>query len=124
MKKSLLFGILLLFSVSILAQTPVFYKIDSTINAEIAQHNIAGGVALIAKNGKIVHHQAYGFANLDASVRMQENSIFRIASQTKAIVSVAVLKLVEQGKIRLEDPIEMYFPEFSGQKVYVKQADT
>ena len=124
MKKSLLFGILLLFSVSILAQTPVFYKIDSTINAEIAQHNIAGGVALIAKNGKIVHHQAYGFANLDASVRMQENSIFRIASQTKAIVSVAVLKLVEQGRIRLEDPIEMYFPVFSGQKVYVKQADT
>ena len=124
MKKSLLFGILLLFSVSILAQTPVFYKIDSTINAEIAQHNIAGGVALIAKNGKIIHHQAYGFANLEASIKMQENSIFRIASQTKAIVSVAVLQLVEQGRIRLEDPIEMYFPAFSGQKVYVKQADS
>jgi CubicO group peptidase (beta-lactamase class C family) len=124
MKKSLLFGILLFSSSSILAQTPVFYKIDSTINAEIAQHNIAGGVALIAKNGKIVHHQAYGFANLDASVKMQENAIFRIASQTKAIVSVAVLQLVEQGKIRLDDPIEMYFPEFSTQKVYLKQADT
>jgi CubicO group peptidase (beta-lactamase class C family) len=55
---------------------------------------------------------------------MQENSIFRIASQTKAIVSVAVLQLVEQGRIRLEDPIELYFPAFSGQKVYVKQADT
>jgi CubicO group peptidase (beta-lactamase class C family) len=124
MKKCLLFGILLFFISSIFAQTPVFYKIDSTINAEIAQHNIAGGVALIAKNGKIVHHQAYGFANLDASVKMQENSIFRIASQTKAIVSVAVLQLVEQGKIRLDDPIEMYFPDFSGQKVYLKQADT
>jgi CubicO group peptidase (beta-lactamase class C family) len=124
MKKCLLFGILLFFISSIFAQTPVFFKIDSTINAEIAQHNIAGGVALIAKNGKIVHHQAYGFANLDASVKMQENSIFRIASQTKAIVSVAVLQLVEQGKIRLDDPIEMYFPDFSGQKVYLKQADT
>ena len=124
MKKSLLFGILLLFSDSIFAQSSIFYKIDSTINAEIAQHNIAGGVALIAKNGKIVHHQAYGFANLDASVKMQENSIFRIASQTKAIVSVAVLQLVEQGRIRLDDPIEMYFPVFSGQKVYLKQADT
>jgi hypothetical protein len=124
MKKSLLFGILLFSTISIFAQFPVFYKIDSTINAEIAQHNIAGGVALIAKNGKIVHHQAYGFANLDASVKMQENSIFRIASQTKAIVSVAVLQLVEKGKIRLEDPIEMYFPAFSTQKVYVKQADT
>jgi CubicO group peptidase (beta-lactamase class C family) len=106
------------------AQSIDFSKIDSTINAEIAQHNIAGGVALIAKNGKIVHHQAYGFANIDASVKMQENAIFRIASQTKAIVSVAVLQLVEQGRIRLEDPIEIYFPAFSGQKVYVKQADT
>jgi len=124
MKKALLFAIMLLFSSSIFAQLPVFYKIDSTINAEIAQHNIAGGVALIAKNGKIVHHQAYGFANIDASVKMQENAIFRIASQTKAIVSVAVLQLVEQGRIRLEDPIELYFPEFSTQKVYLKQADT
>jgi CubicO group peptidase (beta-lactamase class C family) len=124
MKKALVFSILLFFSISIFAQLPTFYRIDSTINAEIAQHNIAGGVALIAKNGKIVHHQAYGFANIDASVKMQENAIFRIASQTKAIISVAVLQLVEQGKIRLEDPIERYFPEFSTQKVYLKQADT
>ena len=124
MKKALLSSILIFFSVSIFAQLPVFYRIDSTINAEIAQHNIAGGVALIARNGKIVHHQAYGFSNLDASVKMQENAIFRIASQTKAIVSVAVLQLVEKGKIRLEDPIEKYFPEFSSQKVYLKQADS
>ena len=118
---SLLFSFSCFFS---FAQSIDFSKIDSTINAEIAQHNIAGGVALIAKNGKIVHHQAYGFANLDASIKMQENAIFRIASQTKAIISVAVLQLVEQGKIRLEDPIERYFPAFSGQKVYLKQADT
>jgi CubicO group peptidase (beta-lactamase class C family) len=124
MKKALLSSILIFFSVSIFAQLPVFYRIDSTINAEIAQHNIAGGVALIARNGKIVHHQAYGFSNLDASVKMQENAIFRIASQTKAIVSVAVLQLVEKGKIHLEDPIEKYFPEFSRQKVYLKQADS
>ncbi|MEI8141707.1 MAG: serine hydrolase domain-containing protein [Chitinophagia bacterium] len=124
MKKALFFSILIFFSFSIFAQLPVFYRIDSTINAEIAQHNIAGGVALIARNGKIVHHQAYGFANLDASVKMQENAIFRIASQTKAIVSVAVLQLVEKGKIHLEDPIQKYFPEFSSQKVYLKQADS
>ena len=124
MKKALFFSILIFFSVSIFAQLPVFYRIDSTINAEIAQHNIAGGVALIARNGKVVHHQAYGFANLDASVKMQENAIFRIASQTKAIVSVAVLQLVEKGKIQLNDPIEKYFPEFSSQKVYLKKADS
>jgi CubicO group peptidase (beta-lactamase class C family) len=124
MKKYLFSSFLLSLCTFSFAQSINFFKIDSTINAEIAQHNIAGGVALIAKNGKIVHHQAYGFANIDASVKMQENAIFRIASQTKAIISVAVLKLVEQGKIRLDDPIEMYFPAFSGQKVYIKQADT
>ena len=124
MKKYLFSSFLLSLCTFSFAQSINFFKIDSTINAEIAQQNIAGGVALIAKNGKIVHHQAYGFANIDASVKMQENAIFRIASQTKAIISVAVLKLVEQGKIRLDDPIEMYFPAFSGQKVYIKQADT
>ena len=124
MKKYLFSSFLLTLCTFSFAQSINFFKIDSTINAEIAQRNIAGGVALIAKNGKIVHHQAYGFANIDASVKMQENAIFRIASQTKAIISVAVLKLVEQGKIRLDDPIEMNFPAFSGQKVYVKQADT
>ena len=124
MKKYLFSSFLLFLCTFSFAQSINFFKIDSTINAEIAQRNIAGGVALIAKNGKIVHHQAYGFANIDASVKMQENAIFRIASQTKAIISVAVLKLVEQGKIRLDDPIEMYFPAFSVQKVYVKQADT
>jgi CubicO group peptidase (beta-lactamase class C family) len=124
MKKYLFSSFLLFLCNFSFAQSFDFFKIDSTINAEIAQHNIPGGVALIAKNGKIVHHQAYGFANIDASVKMQENAIFRIASQTKAIVSVAVLQLVEQGRIRLEDPIEIYFPAFSGQKVYVKQADT
>ena len=124
MKKYLFSSFLLTLCTFSFAQSINFFKIDSTINAEIAQRNIAGGVALIAKNGKIVHHQAYGFANIDESVKMQENAIFRIASQTKAIISVAVLKLVEQGKIRLDDPIEMYFPAFSGQKVYVKQADT
>jgi CubicO group peptidase (beta-lactamase class C family) len=124
MKKYLFSSFLLFLCTLSFAQSVDFFKIDSTINAEIAQHNIAGGVALIAKNGKIVHHQAYGFANIDASVKMQENAIFRIASQTKAIISVAVLQLVEQGRVRLEDPIEMYFPAFSTQKVYLKQADT
>lgn len=124
MKKALFFGLSLFLSSTIFAQLPTFYRIDSTINAEIAQHNIAGGVALIAKNGKIVHHQAYGYSNIEANKRMEENAIFRVASQTKAIISVAVLQLVERGQIRLEDPIEMYFPEFSSQKVFVKIADS
>jgi CubicO group peptidase (beta-lactamase class C family) len=123
--KKYIFSLLIWFiNHTISAQENSFYRIDSVINAEIAQNNITGGVALIAKEGKVFHHKAFGFSNLETKVKMDENAIFRIASQTKAIISVAVLQLVEQGKIRLEDPIELYFSAFSGQKVYVKQADT
>lgn len=125
MKKALFISLFFFLTTSLsFAQSIDFSKIDSTINAEIAQHNIAGGVALIAKNGKIVHHQAYGYSNIEGNKKMEHNAIFRVASQTKAIVSVAVLQLVERGQIRLEDPIEMYFPEFSSQKVFVKAADS
>ncbi len=123
--KKYIFSVLSLFSATcLLAQSIDFHRIDSTINAEIIQNNIAGGVALIAKEGKILHHKAYGFSNIETRSKMQENAIFRIASQTKAIVSVALLQLVEQGRIRLDDPIEMYFPAFANQKVYFKQADS
>ena len=124
MNKYILSVLSLLSTTCSIAQSIDFHRIDSTINAEIIQNNIAGGVALIAKEGKILHHKAYGFTNVEAKTKMQENAIFRIASQTKAIVSVAVLQLVEQGRIQLDDPIEMYFPAFANQKVYLKQADS
>jgi CubicO group peptidase (beta-lactamase class C family) len=101
-----------------------FYKIDSIINAEIEQSNIAGGVAYVYHNNKVVHHKAYGFANIAAQTPMQVNSIFRIASQTKAIVSIAALQLVEKGKIGLDDPIEKYIPAFSKQQVALASSDT
>ncbi len=101
-----------------------FTKIDSIINAEIQSKNIAGGVAYVYHNNKVVYDKAYGFSNLADQSKMQVNSIFRIASQTKAIVSIAFLQLVEKGKIGLDDPIEKYIPEFSKQKVAIMEADT
>jgi len=101
-----------------------FSKIDSIINAEISQKSIAGGVAYVYHNNKIVYNKAFGFANLAAHSPMEVNSIFRIASQTKAIVSIAFLQLVEKGKIGLEDPIEQYIPNFANQKVAVIDADS
>ncbi len=97
---------------------------DSIINAEIQLNNIAGGVAYVYHNNKVVHDKAYGYANLANHTPMQLNSIFRIASQTKAIVSIAFLQLVEQGKIALDDPIEQYIPAFSKQQVAIIVADT
>ncbi|MEY4459561.1 MAG: hypothetical protein RIT38_777 [Bacteroidota bacterium] len=109
---------LLHFSNSILyAQS--FNRIDSTIQSSINQNDISGAVALIAKNGRIIYHQSYGFSNLSSQEVMKKDAIFRIASQTKAIVSVAVLQLVQKGQIQLDDPIEKYFPSFAAQKVYL-----
>ncbi len=101
-----------------------FSKIDSIINAEILLKNIAGGVAYVYHNNKVVYDKAYGYANLAEQSKMEVGSIFRIASQTKAIVSIAFLQLVEKGKIGLDDPIEKYIPTFSNQKVAIIEADS
>jgi CubicO group peptidase (beta-lactamase class C family) len=118
-----LFAVLFIISVA-QSSAQNFTKIDSIINAEIQLKNIAGGVAYVYHNNKIVFDKAYGFANLADQSKMQVNSIFRIASQTKAIVSIAFLQLVEQGKIGLDDPIEKYISAFSKQKVAIIDADT
>ena len=115
---------LIVFAPTFTAHSQNFTKIDSTINAEIAQKNISGGVAYIYHNNKVVYNKAYGYANIASQSPMEVNSIFRIASQTKAIVSIAFLQLVEKGKISLEDPIEKYIPNFANQKVAVMDADT
>jgi len=115
---------LIVFAPTYTAHSQNFSKIDSTINAEIAQKNIAGGVAYVYHNNKVVFNKAYGYANIASQSPMELNSIFRIASQTKAIVSIAFLQLVEKGKISLEDPIEKYIPNFANQKVAVLVADT
>ena len=94
-----------------------FAPIDSTISAEITNKNITGGVALILHNGKIVYDKAFGFADISLQKSMTTESVFRIASQTKAIVSIAFLQLVQQGKISLDDPIEKYIPAFKNQQV-------
>lgn len=96
-----------------------FSPIDSIISAEIKQQNIPGGVALVYHKGKIVLDKAYGYSDIAAQVAMQTSSIFRIASMTKAIVSIGVLQLLDKGIIQLDDPIEQYIPAFSQQKVAV-----
>ena len=86
-------------------------KIDAMLKANVEQNKVPGAVALIARNGKIVFHNAYGTAN-EKGDKLAKNSIFRIASQTKAITSTAVMMLWEEGKFKMEDPIAKYIPEF------------
>lgn len=88
-------------------------RIDNMLSDAVKEDQIPGAVALIARNGKIIFHNAYGMANQSAKKSMKKNAIFRIASQTKAITSTAVMMLWEEGKFRLDDPISKYIPEFT-----------
>tara|TARA_R110000796_G_scaffold88850_3_gene191836 strand:+ start:45887 stop:47167 length:1281 start_codon:yes stop_codon:yes gene_type:complete len=79
-------------------------------------NQVPGIVALIARNGKIVYHKAYGTAD-ESGKELKKDAIFRIASQTKAITSTAVMMLWEEGKFKLDDPISKFIPEFKNEQV-------
>ncbi len=87
-------------------------RIDAMCMEAVEQNKIPGMVALVAKNGKIVYYKAFGMADNKSKRAMKRDDIFRIASQTKAITSTAVMMLWEEGKFRLDDPISKYIPEF------------
>ena len=128
--KNFIYPILLFLSVSIHAQvlTPAkpeatgfsperLKRIDNMVQSLVQQEAIPGAVALIVRNGKIVFHQAYGFIDTETKKAMQKDNIFRIASQSKAITSLAVMMLWEEGKFLLDEPISKYIPEFKNPTV-------
>ena len=92
-------------------------RIDQMLNAAIEENQIPGAVAIIARNGKIVYHKAFGMADNTSKRKLKKDDIFRIASQTKAITSTAVMMLWEEGKFQLDDPISKYIPEFEDAQV-------
>ena len=87
-------------------------RIDAMCEKAIADKEVPGIVALIARKGKIVYHKAFGKADNQAGRALGKDDIFRIASQSKAITATAVMMLWEEGKFRLDDPIAKYIPEF------------
>lgn len=88
-------------------------NIDRMLAAAVSEGDIPGAVALIARDGKIVFHKAYGSADSPSGKPLEKDAIFRIASQSKAITATAVMILWEEGKFRLDDPISKYIPEFN-----------
>ncbi len=87
-------------------------KLDAMLEEAIAEQQVPGLVAMVMKDGEVVYHEAKGFSDVESGIEMSKNSIFRIASQTKAITSTAVMILWEEGHFRLDDPISKYIPEF------------
>ena len=92
-------------------------RIDQLCNDYVSKNYIPGAVVLIVRNGKVVYHKAYGYSDAEAKTTLKKDDIFRIASQTKAITSLAVMMLFEEGKLLLDDPISKYIPEFKNPKV-------
>jgi CubicO group peptidase (beta-lactamase class C family) len=92
-------------------------RIDAMVNDLISKQGIPGAVVLIVRNGNVVYHQAYGYSDVEVKKVMQKDNIFRIASQTKAITSLAVMMLWEEGKFLLDDPVSKYIPEFKNPRV-------
>ena len=92
-------------------------RIDKMIQQSIDSGWIAGAVGFIARDRKIVYDKSFGVNDIEAKTLMHRDDIFRIASQTKAITSVAVMMLFEEGKFLLDDPISKYIPEFANPRV-------
>ncbi|HEV9035831.1 MAG TPA: serine hydrolase domain-containing protein [Puia sp.] len=92
-------------------------RLDSGMSDWVKKKWINGSVAFIARRGKIVYYKAYGYNDLVKKAPLPKDDIFRIASQTKAITSVAVMMLWEEGKFGLDDPVSMYIPSFAHQGV-------
>jgi uncharacterized protein YbbC (DUF1343 family)/CubicO group peptidase (beta-lactamase class C family) len=92
-----------------------FANIDALMNAAVARGSIPGGVVLIGHNGKVVYRKAYGMRSLEPGREaMTVDTIFDLASLTKCIATAtSVMKLVQEGKIRLNDPVAAYLPEFA-----------
>ena len=96
-------------------------RIDTVMREHVEQKKIAGCVTLVARHGKIAQLGTYGMADREAGRPMQLDTIFRFASMTKPVTSVAVIMLYEEGRFMLTDPVSKYLPEFKDVQVLPPQ---
>lgn len=93
-------------------------EIEPAVGRILDDGKVAGAVTLVLRKGKVAHLEAHGFRDLEKRIPMTEDTIFRIYSMTKPIVSVGVMMLVDEGKVQLDQPVTDFFPEFKKLKVY------
>lgn len=92
-------------------------KIDAMLDDYIKNQQIPGAVVYLVRDGKVAYHKAFGYSDVDKKTALKKDDIFRIASQSKAITSLAVMMLWEEGKFLLDEPVSKYIPEFKSPKV-------
>jgi len=95
-------------------------RIDSMLKDYVSKGMMPNATTFVARHGKVVHYKAYGWKDIENKKPLELNSIFRIASQTKALATVGLMMLYEKGRFLLDDPISKYIPEFKNPQVLVK----
>src|SRR3954452_23816030 len=99
-------------------------RVGETIRRHIDEHHISGAVSLVARRGFVVHFEAHGLKDVASKQPMTRDTLFRMASSTKPVTGVAVLMLLEEGKIHFQDPVSKFIPEFKDLKVAEKKEDS
>jgi CubicO group peptidase (beta-lactamase class C family) len=94
-------------------------RIHEAVQRHIDAGSLAGAVTLVARHGKIAHLEAHGLMDIESKRAMPRDGVFRLASMSKPITAVAVMMMVEEGKVRLSDPVSRFIPEFKSMKVAV-----
>src|SRR5262249_49101655 len=94
-------------------------RVSAAVQRYIDEKKLAGAVTLIARRGRVVHFEVQGMMDLESKKPMTRDTLFRMASTTKPVTAVAILMLMEEGKLRLTDPVSRFLPEFKNMKVAV-----
>jgi methyl acetate hydrolase len=98
-------------------QSPGAAALDSGLRAAVERKDVPGVVALVTDRDRVLYQSAFGVADVATGRPLAADALFRIASMTKPVTSVALMQLVEQGRLTLDDPAEKYLPELANQKV-------
>ncbi|MDR1268716.1 MAG: beta-lactamase family protein, partial [Planctomycetaceae bacterium] len=119
MKRTIVFLFVNLFSVTLFSAEP--FPVKEALQPYIDKHELPGIVTVIGDKDNVLQLDAVGYANVDEKVPMSGDTVFWIASQSKPITAVAVLMLVDEGKLDLDAPVTKYLPELNGLRVAVKE---
>ncbi len=98
-------------------------RLTTTLQREVADKRLPGAVVMVARKGRLVYSQAFGSLNNAGGDAMKEDSLFRIYSMTKPMVSTALMMLVEDGKVQLTDPVSKFLPSFKSPMVSTSVLD-
>jgi len=92
-------------------------RIDSLLQDYVNQGILPHALTFVAQNGQVIHYKTFGWRDVEKQIPLQKDDIFRMYSQTKAVTTVALMTLFEQGKFQLDDPVSKYIPEMTDQVI-------